>query len=614
MLKKYANAGIKSLIVIIFAVVLFFAVNIIGNNSLKQYDLDLTQDSIYALSKGTKNIIQNIHEPVTLRFFYSRKASNGYPVLKSHAERIRGILAGYASASGGKLSLQIIDPETFTDDEDLAVGYGIKGIDLGTGENFYLGLAISNSRDDTRAIPFFHPDRQRFVEYEITKAIYDLSQQRRPVMGLLTSIPMESAPMMGIPGLGGGQAWLALEQLKQGFDIVNIEKDSGKIPEKLDVLMVVQPKEFSSDILHAIDQYVLGGGKAVFFVDPYKEGVGTGNQEDRKFSPEFNKLLNVWGVEIAPDSIIADRKAARPVQADAEGKGKVDYIAWLNIGKEGLNSEDVTTSILKNVNMATAGSISDLKLSGMNVTTLIKTSPESMRVNSSVLGGAPDPNKLLSSFVSENKEYTLAAKIEGKVKTAFPERGGEAGHLAESKGNINVVLVADTDILRDDTWAQVQDVQGYKVVMQNGDNSSLLTNIVEFLSGSNDLISLRGRGAASRPFTVVEKLKKDAEQRFLVKEKSLKDTLAATEVRLAEIKKQADAEAGDKLVYKSQQQQEITAFTDQMAKTRKELREVQHELKKDVEQLGSVLKFINIILMPLLISLFAVFVFMFKRR
>jgi len=603
----------KALSILIASVALLFSVNLIGDTLLKKYDVDFTQDSIFALSKGTANILANINEPIQFRFFYSRRASNGYPTLKSHAERIRAILERYASVSGGKIKLEVIDPEAFTDDEDLALSYGIKGIDLNNGqEKLYLGLAITNAKDDTRAIAFFHPDRQRFVEYEVTKAIYDLQQQKRPAIGLLSSIEMESKPMMGIPGLGGGQKWLFLEQLSQSFDIINIDKNANKIPANIDVLMVVQPKDFSLDTLGAIDQYVLSGGKSMVFVDPYKEGVGTGNQEDRTFSVDFNKLLGAWGVEISPDTIVADRKAARPVQQGEEGKGKVDYIAWLNIGKDGLNKEDISTSILKNVNFATAGAITELKTPGINITPLIKTSLESMLISRATLGGVPDPNKLLSNFISAHKEYNLAVKLSGNAKSAFQEQQGDDGHLSESKGNINVVLVADTDILRDDVWAQTQDIQGYKVIMQNGDNSAFVNNIIEYLSGSEDLISLRGRGAANRPFTVVDSIKKTAEEQFLTKEKALKDRLAATEERLAQLKKQADSQAGNKLIYQSQQQQEIYAFTDQMAQTRKELRNVQFELKKDVDYLGSILKFINILLMPLLIILFAIFVFVFK--
>lgn len=613
-LKKCDGNIVKVASTIAVTVILFFALNVIGNSSLKQYDVDFTEDNIFALSKTSKDIIRDIAEPVTLRFFYSRQSTNGFPALKSHAERIRAVLERYVSASHGKIKLQVIDPEAYTDDEDLAVGYGIKGIDLnnGAGDKLYLGLAISNSRDDTRAIPFFHPDRQRFVEYEITKAVYDLIQQKRPVIGLLTSLEMISQPMLGIPGLGGGQGWLFLEQLKQGFEISVIEKAATSIPDNIDVLLIAQPNGFNPELLFAIDQYVLKGGKTVVFADPNREGVvASGNQEDRAYGPEFTSLLSSWGVEISRDTIVTDRNAARQTATGAEAQGKVDNISALSIGQDGLSPDDITTSLLKNINFSTAGSINDLK-TGMSVTPLIHTSTQSMRINVSVIKGAPDANMLLSNFVPDNKEYTLAARISGKAKSAYPHRASEPGILGESKGDINLVVVADTDLLRDDSWAKLQDIQGYKVAMQNADNGPFVNNIMELMSGSNELIALRGRGAASHPFTVVEDIKKKAEERYLAKEKELKDRLAATEAQLADLKRQADSQAGDKLAYQSQQQQAIAAFTDQMVQIRKELRGVQHELKKDVDRLGSILKFLNIILMPLLISMFAVFVFVFR--
>lgn len=610
---KLNDQKLKVYFIVVIGIIMLFAFNVVASSSLKQHELDLTEDHIFALSPGTKNIISEINEPLTLRYFYSRHASNGFPLVKSYAERIRGILQRYATISGGKIQLEIIDPEAFSEEEDLAVSYGIKGIDLQDQNKLYLGLAVSNSSDETRAIPFFHPDRQRFVEYEVTKAIYDVLQKKRPVIGLLSTLQIVSGPMMGIPGLGGGKSWLFLEQLKQSFDVVDIEKTANKIPDGIDILMVVQPKNFNADLLSSIDQYVLAGGKAVVFADPNQEGAGVGNSSERSFSGDFNRLLGAWGVNIATNTIVADRKAARPVKTGPEAAGKVDYIAWLDIEKDGLNQEDITTSMLKNINFATAGSITDLKKSGIEVTPLIHTSKESMRINSSIVQGTPDPNKLLSNFVSDNKEYNLAVRISGKAETAFPEKNSESGHLAQSSSDINVIVIADTDILRDDTWAQVQDIQGYKVVMQNGDNNSFIYNIADLLSGSSDLVSLRGRGASQRPFKVVDDLKKKAEERYLAKEKALKDQLAETESHLAQLKKQAEAQAGSKLVYQSQQQQAISAFTEQLSQTRQELRSVQFELKKGVEKLGSVLKFINIALMPLLITMFAIFIFWSKN-
>lgn len=603
MLEKSGNTNVKLLSGIVVLVILFFAINIIANIFLKRHGVDFTEGSVFAISNGTENIVNKIQEPITLQFFYSKRTSNGFPFLKNHAERIRAVLENYASISGKKINLKIIDPESFTDEEDLAIGYGLKGLDLPhSSEKFYLGLVISNARDDVRVIQFFHPDRQRFVEYEISKAIHDLSQKKRPVIGVLSTLPIESSAS----SFEGGQSWLILEQLKQNFDIINIKLNTNKIPDSVDVLMVVQPNDFTADLLNAIDQYVLDGGKAMVFADPNSE---FGSSGELGFSPEFNKILAEWGVEIAPYVIVADRKAARPITDGAESEGKVDYIAWLNIEKNGLNSNDVTTSLLKNVNMATSGYIRNLSVNGINITPLVQTSAESMKISSRVVQGKPDPNKMLSNFISENTPYILAARIEGRAKTAFPERASNPGHIVKSKDNINVVLVADTDILSDNVWAQTQDMQGYKFVTPIADNNSFIANIAELLSGNNDIISLRGRGASSRTFDAVDKIRKNAEGIYLKKEKELKDKLLETETHLVELKKQAEEKAGNKLSYQTQQRQEIAIFTEQLARTKKELRNVQRELKGDVEHLGSMVKFLNILLMPLLISLFAIFLF-----
>lgn len=589
------------------ATVLFFAVNIIGNASFKKYGIDFTEGRIYALSNGTESIIKKIPEPITLKFFYSKRASNGFPFLKNYAERIGSILQKYAGISN-KIKLQVIDPEPFTDNEDLAVAYGIKGVELpNSNEKLYLGLVISNGRDDTRTIPFFHPDRQRFLEYEITKAIYDLSQQRRPVIGLLSTLPVESTPLAQLQGYDG-QALLILQQLRQSFDIETLNIDTAEIPRNIDVLMLVQPKDLSTDTLNAIDQYVLAGGRTMVFADPNAESTDASNNG---FSSDFNKLLAAWGIEIPQSSIIADRKAARPVSGGNETT--VDYIAWLNIEQEGLNKEDVTTSLLKNINLATSGYIKNLQAANLLVTPLIKTSNQSMQISKEDVSGTPDPNKMLSNFKPDNVEYILAARIEGEARTAFPERVSEPGHLEKSTGNINLVVIADTDILQDSIWAQIHDMQGYKIVSPNGDNNSFVTNVAELLSGNNDIISLRGRGSSSRNFDVVEKLKRRAEEHYLQKEKELKEKLSNTEKQLAELKKQAEAEAGNNLAYRSQQRDEINKFTEQMVLIKKDLRNVQRELKSDVESLGSILKFINIILLPIMIGIFALVVFRARK-
>lgn len=593
------------------AVILLFAVNIISSLAFTRYGIDLTSDKSFTLSEGSDKILKEINEPVTLRFFFSNKTASGIPVLKSYAARIRGLLEGYVSASGGKIKLEVIDPEPFSDDEDKAVAYGIKGVDIDQmGTKAYLGLVMTNSVDDARIMPFISLDKEKFLEYEITKSIYDLANPKKKVIGVLSSIEMGTAPLMGIPGMGGAK-WYVLQQLSQAFEVKDMGKVLTEAPKDVDVLMVVQPRELSNETLYAIDQYILGGGRAIFFIDPNREGAGTGNPNDRLFSHGINRLFNSWGINISGDIVIADRNAARKYDkgADTENQWKyVDNITWLNLHDDAINRDDIITGQLKNININTAGSIEPFGESEVVVTPLLTTSKMSQKLAASDIGISPDVNAMLRNFVPDNKSYILAARLSGKAKTAFPEMR-DAGHLVESKEPINVVIVADTDLLRDDVWSKTQDVQGYTVVSAIADNSAFVTNAIDNLSGTEALINLRSKGAAERPFTKVIELKRKAEERYLAKEQELKDRLAATENRLGELKQMAEEAAGSRLEYQAEQQAEIRRFSSQVEETRKELRNVQGELRKDIEKLGSILKFINIWLMPIIIVVFAIFIF-----
>lgn len=601
---------------IIMAVILFFAINLIGFLALNKYDLDLTSDKVFTLSDSSKKILSELEEPIKLKFFYSNKAASGIPALKSYGARIRGLLEEYVANSNGNIKLEVIDPEPFSTREDKAVAYGIKGIDIDKmGTKIYFGLVAKNSVDDTKTIPFFSFDDEQFLEYEFTRTVYDLANPKRKRIGLLSSIELGAPSMFGIPGLGGAK-WFILQKISQTFDVKKIETDVEQIPDDIDVLMVVQPKGFSQDVLYAIDQYVLKGGRAIIFVDPNKEGGGTGTPSDRSFSGDINKLLNVWGVRTSPYIVAGDRDSARKFDklADTEQAWKyVDYVAWLGIKGSGINKNDIATSGLKVINMNTAGIIEPLTGASIEVVPLITTSKNSMKIMVNKVRNSPDVNSLLRNFVPDNNEYILSARLSGIAKTAFPN-SNRAGHVESSGDKINVIVVSDTDLLRDETWSKTQDAQGYKIVMQHADNAKFIVNALDNLSGSGDLINLRSRGAMKRPFTTVDEIKREAEERYLQKEQELKSKLADTEQRLSQLKQLAQTQSGNRITYKNRQKAEIKRFTDEMVQVKKELRNVQGELRKDIEGLGSILKFINIWLMPLLVIAFAVFMFVMKNK
>lgn len=605
----------KVLMYVAIALVLFFSINLIGGQALTRFDIDMTEDNLFTLSQGSVDIVEKQKEPITLRFFFSNKIANGIPIAKAYAARIRGLLEEYVAHSDGRITLQVIDPEPFSEEEDIAKSYGIKGIEIDQrGTLLYLGLSATNSVDDTQVIPFLELDRERFLEYEVSRMIFDLANPKRKKVGVIASQKLGTGPLLGIPGLGGSD-WLIVQKMRETFDFEDLGAEITKVPDGIDVLMVVQPKAFSDELLYAIDQYVLKGGHVMMFVDPNKEGAGTGDPNDRGFDGNALKLLASWGVRIDPNRVVADRQAARKYENDGAPKddwNTVEYLAWLNLHDDNLNREDLTTSMLKTLYINSAGAIETIEGTDMKITPLVKSNSKAMMIPIGMVRPSPQPAVILRQFVPDNKEYTLAARIEGMAKSAYPERASTPGHIAASKDPINLVLVADMDILADKVWASTREVQQYKIVTQLSDNASFITNVLDQLSGTNELISLRGRGTSKRPFTKVQQLRHTAEERYLSKEQELKDKLAATEKRLEELQKMAKAQAGNSLSYKLEQQAEIKRFTDELAKDRKDLRTVQSELRKEIETLGGVLKFINIWMMPLLIIGFAVFLFIMK--
>ncbi len=590
------------------AFVLFFSVNVISSLAFNRYHIDMTEDKIFTLSKASEDVLEKSDEPITFKLFYSDKLTNGIPTVKAFYTRIRGMMEQYVQESGGKIKLEVIDPEPFSDEEDKAVSYGLKGVDIDqNGSKAYLGMVATNSVDNTKVIPLFAFEREKFLEYELTRMVYDLSNKKRKVVGVISSIEMGTGPMMGIPGFGGAP-WFVVDQISQTFDMKKIEESAVEIPEGIDVLMVVQPKAISSEMMRSIEKYVLTGGKAIFFIDPNKEGAGSGNPADRSFSISFNTLLNSWGLNISNSEFIGDKVAARKYDngAFADEKWKyVDYVGWLGLRDTNINDSDVVTSQLRTINLATPGNIEISKKEGIEVTPLLKSSDKSALIPVQKIREGFDPNKILLEFIPDGKEHVMAVRLSGKASAITG---------IDSKENINVIVVADTDILRDDTWAKAQDYQGYKVVVTNADNAAFIVNALDNLSGSSDLINLRGRGAISRPFTKVKEVTHEAEERYLSKEKELKDKLADTEKKLAQLQSAAKAQAGNELAFQVMQQQEIKRFSAEAVEIKKELRSVQLELRKSMEKLGSILKFINIWLMPIFITLFAMFFFFRKNN
>lgn len=611
------NRTILSTTGLLMALVLFFAVNMVSLTSLKSARFDFTDNRVYTLSAGTKNILGQLDEPITLRFYFSKTLATSLPSIKNYAQRVEELLAEFSLHAHGKLKLEVIEPEAFSDDEDRAVGYGLQGVALdASNTKFYFGLVGVNSVDEEGVIPFFQTNRQNFLEYDLTRLIYSLSGQKKKVIGLLSTLPINQ---------GGQESWVVMEQISQQFEVRTLQPTLTSIDKAIDVLLLVHPQGLSDEALFAIDQFVLGGGNALVFVDPYAESQTAENPQDpmaaltMKRNSELSKLLDAWGVEMTVGKVVGDAVNAHEVRFAAQPgqSAVVNYVVWLNLGQEALATDDVITAELETLNLATAGALQQKAGATTTLIPLLKSSEQTMLIDATQLAFMQDPTALLKNFKSENQVRTLAARITGKVKTAFPEgkpkaAAAEAANaakpdesspppLAESKNPISVIVVADTDLLQDKFWVQVQNFFGQRVAIPSANNGTLVVNALDNLTGSQDLISVRSRGSFSRPFDRVKAIKREAEQEYRATEQALSQRLEQTEARLNELQK---GKTGNTSILSDAQKQEILQFREEQVKVRKQLRDVQHQLSKNIDRLETQVKVINIIFIPMLVAIF----------
>ncbi|MFN0242865.1 MAG: Gldg family protein [Planctomycetota bacterium] len=612
---------------LVVALVLFVAFNVFANVGLKSARLDLTENKLYTLSDGTKNILANLNEPIRLRFYFSKKLASDAGGVMSFAQRVQELLEEYVANSRGKLTLEVADPEPFSEEEDRAVGYGLQGVPASaSGELLYFGLAATNTTDQEEIIPFFQESREESLEYDITKVVYNLSNPKKAVVGLLTSLPMEGNPMARFqnPGAPPQDSWFIVEQLNQMFEVRSVPLSAEQIPEDIGVLMVVHPQGVSPQTLFAIDQFVLRGGKLLAFIDPYCDVQQVQSDPQNPMSAmmanrasDLGPLLAAWGLEMPADVLAGDLDSAARVGYQNK---PVDYIVWLQLAREKdtLSKDDFVTAQLKSMLLATPGVLSKTEGATTTVVPLLTTSPNAMRVPKSSIQFSPDPTALLERFVSGNEKLMVAARVSGPAKTAYPDgkpatesasdgsvpTEPEAPVLKESQGPINVIVVADADMLEDRFWTRVQNFFGQRVAMPTSANADFAINALDNLSGSNDLISLRSRGRFNRPFDKVVEIRRQAETSFHQREKELEDKLRDTEAKITEL--QTQKESASSMIISPEQQRAIERFRDEKLKTRQELRKVQRDMKKDIESLDTRLKMANILLVPALVVLYAV--------
>jgi ABC-type uncharacterized transport system involved in gliding motility auxiliary subunit len=410
------------------AAVMLLSINLIASSALREARFDLTKERLFTISEGTRKALRAIDEPIDVRVYFSKKLGELAPSYGKSFERVRTMLEQYRDIARGKLQVTYLDPEPFSDAEDRAVAAGLKGVRLNQeGEMGYFGIVGSNSVDTEANLPFLSVDRERFLEYDVTKLIVTLAHQRKTAVGLISGIPLEGNPgnpMLGRPPMPGP---LLLDHIREFFEVRSIAKDAKEIPSDIGVLMVVQPESLSAETAYAIDQFALSGGKVLAFVDPVAEMSRQGNPmfmmaQGPPDLAEFGKLLKAWGVAFDATKVAADRERARRVRfGSGPGATEAHYVLWLGLKSSNLDEKDVLAANVKELNFATAGILAQAAEGTTQFAPIVRTTSAGMQVPADSVSMMPDAVGLLRDYKAGGTPLVLAARVSGEAKSAFPD-------------------------------------------------------------------------------------------------------------------------------------------------------------------------------------------------
>jgi ABC-type uncharacterized transport system involved in gliding motility auxiliary subunit len=604
-------------------VVLFISINALSSAWFSSGRLDLTQDKLHTLSGSTKTLLAQVGETVTFRLYLSSDLAQEIPHLGIYANRVRDLLLEYENVSNGKVKLEVLDPIPFSDVEDRAVAAGLQGIPVvAGGDNMYFGLVGTNTTDDIETIPFMQVDREAFIEYDISRMLYALSTPNPTVVGILSGLPIDGT--MRITATGQQEPvppYVVRGQIGQLFETRFLGAQVDEVPADVNVLLVIHPKKASPRTLFAVDQYLLGGGKAMVFVDPFSEAEGMqgqmlGTVTDGSSLPA---MFEAWGVEFSTDTVIGDRLSARKVLPEA-GNRPIEYLPWLELRGPALDTKSPITSGIDVVAVASAGALKIREGATIKLDPLLTTSPGSILIPSKEVQGFRNPKKLLRDYGTGDQQYVVAGRLTGSIKTAFPdglpviEQDEDEPPvkappwtreiLTESTKPLDIVLIGDADLLADRFWVIMRDFGGRDVPVPTANNGEFILNSIDALAGSSTLLELRGRGTTSRPFEVLREIQRKAAQQFEDKERELRETLQKTEQKLRTLRQRNPS--GSAAVISEKDRRSMENFQRDVLKLRSELRTVRRSLNEDFETLEARLWFLNIALVPILIGFLAI--------
>lgn len=644
--------------------VLLLSVNLFASSALRNVKADLTQQRLFTISSGTREVLRAIDEPVAIKLYFSKQLGEISAPYQRYFERVRNLLQQYRDISRGRIELSVFDPQSFSDAEDRAVAGGLRGVRLNQeGEVGYFGIVGTNSTDNDAVIPFLTLDREAFLEYDVTKLVYTLANPKKRVVGLITGLPLDGgmnpmAAMMGGPRQQPPQQ--VMEQIREFFDVKALEQNITEVPADVDVLMIAQPDKLTPEAAYAIDQWVLKGGKVLAFADPVadlgRQGGPMMMMAPSGPSPDFLKLLKAWGVDFDATKVAGDISNARRVQFGGGNRPVVtEYVGWLAYDRNSFDANDVLASgIERPVNLATPGALSKAEGATTTFTPLLQTSPNAMLIGADKFAMQPDPVGLLRAYKPEGKRLVLAARVSGEAKSAFPDGAPKPAEEAKKdepkpdakdapkeqpkdakkepakepakdakkepekpakphlvSGRVNAIVIADTDLLADQFWVEMREFLGQQIAMPSASNASLVVNALDNLGGSDALITLRARGADDRPFKLVNDMRRASERVYREKEQTLTAKLKEVQEQLAKL--EAGGEAGAALLSESDRHA-IERFRADMLNVRRDLREVKRALREDIDRLQWWLQAFNIAFVPLLIGAGGIAYAVMQRR
>lgn len=617
-------------LVSVLAILVFGLANHLLQPRLSGLQLDLTERRLYTLSEGTRETLADLAEPIDLTFVYTREVGQGFPEIRAYAERVREVLRTYSALAGRSIRLQEVDPEPFSEAEDRALAAGLRGVEVGAGDPLYFGLIGRNAIDDERVIPFFSPDREATLEYDLTRLIARLDDPSPPVVGVLSGLE-------GLRGRGEEAGYLVRREMAKSYRIEAVEPDFVTLPQGLDALVLAHPPALDPYQAWLIDQYLLRGGRLLIFVDPAAKAATMGgafNTQSRQARSDFGSLGRHWGLQLSRQAV-ADASLALPVEGRARNgrAGVVGQPLFLATTPETQNDRDpIVSQLARGVHLGAPGALEVDPVKGLAFAPLLETGESPSFVPADRAVGDMRPEEVVAAYEATEGPLTLAGRLSGRFPTAFPEgpppvpRSGDRvrdelaaaaaetapAHLEAASADGLVIAVADTDLLDDGFY--VDPASGSAIA----DNAAFVINALDTLTGASGLQTLRSRAPGRRPMIRVDQLRQAAESRYFEEQQALEAELQARQDRIEELQtamREAPAVAGDPMSGLSpEERRELEQLRASLLETRARLREIEREFRSDIDALEGRLKLINIWGGPLLVLVLGTAILIRRRR